>query len=140
MSARSIENDIAAAVHELLQPYIAPFHAMKIEASDGEVLVKGEVTAEDLGLTTMLRVVVNHEDDQILIPNILMPSPIKQRGLGKELIARILRVAQMHSCELFVVDLVPSFYRRLVARGAVSIEANETVLITKETDLSHKFG
>lgn len=134
-----MEHEIARAVQDLLQPHIATFHDMKVRIFDNEVLLKGQVGAEDLGLTMMLRVVVNHEHEQILIPNILMPPSMKHLGLGKQLIARILGVAKAHAFRLFVVDLVPGFHRRLVARGAIPVD-DEIVLITTDTDLSHTFA
>lgn len=140
MNADQLENEIAESVTNLLLPYLEKFHTHRIDVSYGEIEVKGQVDDKETSKTLVLRVVVNHDERQMYIPNIFMPEFMKRSGIGKQVIARILDVAESHGYHLLIVDLVPSFYNRLVKRGAVVIEEDDIVLITRETDLSHKYA
>lgn len=140
MNANGLENEIAASIEGLLLPYLEKFHTHRIDVSRSEVEVRGQVDDKETSRTRVLKVVINHDNKQICIPNIFMPEFMRQFGLGKQIIAMILDIAESHGYHLLIVDLVPSFYNRLVKRGAVVIEDGDIVLITRETDLSHKFA
>lgn len=71
--------------------------------------------------------------DQVLIQGIA-----NKEDAGKTLISLTHDAAKASGYALFVTDLVPSFYQRLVSRGATIVEANEAVQITHNTDLTHK--
>lgn len=50
------------------------------------------------------------------------------------IIARLFELASSKGYSLFILDLVPSFHRRLVARGAIALD-DDTVQITGATRL-----
>jgi len=140
MNVDRFENEVAESVKHLLFPYLEKFHTYRIIVSHGEIEVKGQVDNREVSRTLVLKAVINHGDMQIYIPNIFMPEFMRHLGIGKTVISKILDVAEAHGYKLFVVDLVQSFYDRLVERGATVCEENEVVQITRKTDLSHKFA
>lgn len=122
-----------------LQPQLDQFHHVDpIIPRPDKVLIQGTVNEHDVGKTMLINVLINHEHQQVCIPNIFMPPFMAQQGIGKTLIRLIYDAAKASGYEVFVTDLVPSFYRRLVNRGATIIEADDVVQITDKTDLTHK--
>jgi len=89
--------------------------------------------------TLVLVVDFLHDCREVQIPNILMPTAMKHQRLGKRLIKALFNAAQANGYQLLVVDLVPSFFDRLVKRGAQQVD-HETVLITADTDLEGDVG
>lgn len=89
--------------------------------------------------TMVLRLVFLNDAKQILLPNIIMPESMKWERLGKRVIKAIFDVAEARGYQLFIVDMVNSFYERMLKRNALPIDS-ETVLITQETDLTGDVG
>jgi hypothetical protein len=95
---------------------------------------------EDSEIQTLVLVVdFLHDCREVQIPNIMMPNAMKHQRLGKRLIKALFNTAHANSYQLLVVDLVPSFFDRLVKRGAQPVD-HETVLITADTDLEGDVG
>lgn len=140
MNINQLENLLSEQLRDLLSPYLEQFHSHRIEVFPGEIVIKGQVDESELSRTLVLKIIINHRDKQIYIPNIFMPKFMQHKGVGKKAISIALDVSERHGYNLFIVDLVRSFYDRLVKRGAIVCEANETVLITRATDLSHSYG
>ncbi|NRF84863.1 hypothetical protein HQ619_13040, partial [Burkholderia gladioli] len=105
MNANGLENEIAASIEGLLLPYLEKFHTHRIDVSRGEVEVRGQVDDKETSRTRVLKVVINHDNKQICIPNIFMPEFMRQFGLGKQIIAMILDIAESHGYHLLIVDL-----------------------------------
>lgn len=85
--------------------------------------------------TMVLRLLFDHHSRQIMVTNILMPPNMKHQRLGKRSIGLLYSVAEAYDYELLVVELVDSFFDRLVRRGAVAVD-DQTVKITSQTNLS----
>lgn len=135
--SKELEADIAGVIDAILQPYLQQFHEWRIEQGPGYIEVKGRVGEKDAGKTLVLRVNFSHDGRQVQIPNIFMPSPMMRgQGIGKQVIAAIREALEKYGYQLFIVDLVPSFYDRLIKRGAVCCEEGEVVLITDKTRLT----
>ena len=131
-----IEYAIESKIEQFLQPYLAKFHEYKIYSYDGTIDVKGTVNENDAGKTLVLKVLFSHENKQVAIPNIFMPEFMKRQGIGKRLIFIIHQELKKHGYQLFIIDLVQSFYDKLVQRGAIVCEEGDIVLITDETRLT----
>lgn len=140
MKNNQLENNIAESIEILLLPYLEKFHNYRINVFSGEIEIRGQVDDKETSKTLVLKILINHDDKQICIPNIFMPEFMRRNGIGKKIISTIREIAESHGYDLFIVDLVRSFYDRLVRRGAVVCEENEVVLITRETDLLHKYS
>lgn len=112
-------------------------HKPEIEQSLIEVTCRQE---EDKPTTTLvLRLHFDHRARQMLIPNILMPYRMKHQRLGKRTIGELYTVAEAYDYELLVVDLVESFFDRLVRRGAEVVD-EQTVKIRSSTNMSGDVG
>ncbi len=115
-----------------------PWYRMEVEPDQDrnqteiELLCKQDEESDRK--TIVLRLYILHEAGQMGIPNIFMPEAMVHKRFGKRTIAAIFDVCREFGYELFVVDLVPAFKRRLLARGAHEID-HETVWINENTDL-----
>ncbi|KWB64164.1 hypothetical protein WL38_20325 [Burkholderia ubonensis] len=131
-----MKDEIKCALATMLAPYHGIFHILRLsDDMDSRVIeVKGKSKAEDKHGFLMLRVVVLDEAHQVLIPNIIKPQPLTERGFGRRLIATVYEVAKKGGYDVFIVDMVPGFYRRMLEWGAAAIDA-ETVQVTDSTRL-----
>ncbi|KVR90033.1 hypothetical protein ACRPM7_02965 [Burkholderia vietnamiensis] len=129
-----MKDEIKRALATMLAPYHGVFHALRVsDDMDRRVIeVKGKSKAEDQHGFLMLRVVVLDDDRQVLIPNIIKPEPLTERGFGRRLIATVYEVAKAGGYDLFIVDMVPSFHRRMLEWGAALVD-EETVQVTDAT-------
>lgn len=85
----------------------------------------------------LLRLFINDHYKQIQISNIFLPNFMKHRGIGKKLIHKIFIISEIEHYELFIVDMVHSFYQRMIERGALPCdECDAAVQIVSETRLS----
>lgn len=103
-----------------------------------EVVV--QQTENKLTRTIVLRLSINHTNKQIHLSNIFIPITEHNKGYGFGLIHQILTVANDSGYKLFIVDMVDSFYSRMISKGAKPVrEADDAVLIDDETELlSHR--
>jgi len=85
--------------------------------------------------TLVLRVHFDHRSRQLKVTNILMPQGMQHQRLGKRTLGELYKVAEAHDYELLVVDMVASFYDRLVCRGAVVVD-DHSVKITAQMNFS----
>lgn len=61
---------------------------------------------------------------------------MKHKGIGKKLIYKIFMISEDVHYELFIVDMVNSFYQRMIKRGALPCnECDDAVQIVSETKL-----
>lgn len=139
-----IESRTIDAIKSLLEPKLSQmfwhnydFDHESHETSTLNVLCKEKETSP--AQTIVLRLVFLNEAKQILIPNIIMPESMKWERLGKGVIKAIFDVTEEMGYQLFIVDMVNSFYERMLKRNALSIDS-ETVLITRETNLTGDVG
>lgn len=139
MKNDQLEINISESIEDLLFPYLDKFFNYQIQKFPGVVVVSGQVNDKETSKTLVLKVLINHEDGEIYIPNIFVPEFMRRQGIGKKIISTIKEVADSYGYNLFIVDLVRSFYDRLVKRGAVVCKENDVVWISGKTDLSHKY-
>ena len=80
-----------------------------------------------------------HGCKQMQIPTIMMPHSMVHERLGKRTIQALYQVAEAHGYKLLVINMVQSFFERLVKRGAQEVDP-DSVLITANTDLVGDVG
>lgn len=80
-------------------------------------------------------IVLSKEYKQGYIPIILVPGFLKHNGIGKKLIKVVFGVLKRHSYELFLVQMVESFYRKMLNRGALRCEESDMLQIVETTRL-----
>jgi hypothetical protein len=111
-------------------------HTIRIQATSGEIKVGGQIDENPLTASNFLRLCFNHGARELHLPTIYVPKVLAHQNIGKTFIARIFEFAEANGYQFFIVNLVPAFYKRLVERGAQSIEFEECVRITPTTNLS----
>lgn len=84
----------------------------------------------------LLRFYIVKEYGQIQMTNIFLPVFMRYKGIGKKLISIVFTVAQKSNYDLFLVDMVNSFYRRMINRNALPCdECVDAVQIVSTTKL-----
>lgn len=84
----------------------------------------------------LLRFQICLEFQEVHLSNIFLPNFMIYKGIGKTLIQNIFDIAKKHNYYLFIIDMVPSFYERMIKRGAVPF-SDDVVRITDQTRLSN---
>lgn len=95
----------------------------------------GNPKDEKEGRYLLIRIVINRQSKSIDIPNVMIPFELKHNGFGKKIILNVYQVAQKHKYKLYLVQLVESFYNRMVKRGVKVIVPYDIVEITENTAL-----
>lgn len=95
--------------------------------------IKGNTTKEDFTRFKMLRLYKN-QSNQIIITNIYLPDNMRKKGFGMKILSIIYELSKSHGCGLFIDDMVPSFYRKMLKKGAVEMNY-EAVQIIDSTEL-----
>jgi hypothetical protein len=103
---------------------------------DGCIEIYGTTKDKKKERSILIRIVINREAKIISIPNIMIPFELKHNGFGKKIMLEIFKVVQKHSYKLYLIQMVESFYNRMVKRGAEIIMPLDVVEITKNTDLN----
>lgn len=92
----------------------------------------------------MLRLYIGCRNRQVDISNIFLPQFMRYRNIGKELIRRVFELAEREAAQVYLVDMVPSFYRRMCSCGARRCycvvngelaESGDILRITRDTRL-----
>lgn len=97
---------------------------------------KDEYNPEKQANCILLRLFINYEYGQILISNIFLPDFMRYKGIGKKLIFNLFVISEKETYELFLIDMVESFYQRMIKRSALPCEnCNDAVQIVSETKL-----
>lgn len=145
----TIQELIKKAVSDLLEPYKEKnkdkrfdFETVDFQCSDNiyQVEVKGyyqsEYRPKEQTPFVLLRLLVNYECKQVLISNIFLPEFMRYNGIGKKIIYNIFTILEKEDYTLFLVDMVSSFYSKMIKRGAIPCEeCDDAVRIVKETRL-----
>ena len=85
-------------------------------------------------LTKVLRAEFLHDEQHVYITNIFMPRTMTGNRLGKQVIKAMYDACTKHGYTLMIVDMVDSFYRRMLERGAGRID-DDSVQILSSTNL-----
>lgn len=97
---------------------------------------KDEYESEKQTKFILLRFYIYNEYRQIQISNIFLPTFMRYRGIGKKLIYTIFTISEKEQYELFIVDMVNSFYQKMIKRGALPcMECDDAVQIVSNTKL-----
>ena len=92
--------------------------------------------------TPFILLVVYVYDDfkQIQIPNIFLPASMHHHNIGLNMLNEIRKISNKYNYELFIVDMVNSFYHRMLRREAFPCtDCDDAVCIKTTTDLNSHF-
>lgn len=149
----AIQDIIKVEISNFLEPFKEKYKKEKFdfEFNDWQMVdnkyyveVKGyyqnEYKIDELTPFVLLRLYIYHEWKQIQITNIFLPQFMRKNGIGKEIIKKIFNIGKQRDYTLFIVDMVQSFYYRMIKRGAIPAkEVEDAVQIVSNTDLSNKY-
>lgn len=142
---KRIEQEVTSILMPLTSLYKQQGFDFKIQIdcySDEKVIVEvwGYYNDEfEIGKKTefiLLRLHVCNDFSQIHIPNIFLPAFMQHNGIGKKLIHKVFLISKEINYKLFIVDMVDSFYQRMIKRGALPCrDCYDAVEIVSETRL-----
>lgn len=96
---------------------------------------KNEYDNSKLDDFIMLGMIISSKYKQVQIGNIFLPQFMKHNGIGKKMISKIFGLSEKYGYELYIVDMVDSFYNKMINRGALPCDHYDAVKIVKETKL-----
>lgn len=85
---------------------------------------------------SLIKIHINRESKRIDISNIIIPFALKHNGFGKKILSEIYFITKKHKYKLHLVQMVESFYNRMILRGAKVISELDIVEITQNTKLN----
>lgn len=129
-----LETEILDAIKPLLAPSLEKLNSHKFDAQPGLLEVKCRQN-EGEPPSTLLRLQTLHQQKKVNISSVNIPAAMKGHGLGKKLIKEIYIAAKAHGYEVFVTDMTPDFYQRLLRRGA-RLHNDDVVQINDDTVLA----
>lgn len=147
---KNIHQQLIEAITDYLQPYRDNYVEQCFEFEIAEdwntdttyrVEVKGyykdKHKPEKQTPFILLRFFINYEWEQIQISNIFLPDFMRYQRIGKKLIGIIFAISEKEHYELYIVDMVYSFYNKMIERGALPCDdCDDAVQIVSETKLS----
>lgn len=110
---------------------------IQIDVSDQCIELIAPVDPTDQNSIIRIVIFFLHDSKQIQIPNIIVPRQLKYSGNGKHMIRIIYEIGKQHRYDVFIVDMVESFYQKMIARGAIPVDA-DSVQIIDTTNLEGK--
>lgn len=129
----SISTKLKEAVGIFLTPLFEHMYSYEIDAWDDEFVVIVHVTENELSRTKLVRLYINNQDRQLQLTNIFIPVEYKNKGYGFGLIHTILQVANEMNYDLFIVDMVNSFYNRMIEKGAKRVVGYEDAVMVDDS-------
>lgn len=117
-------------IHKFLEKTVYDF-IVEHNLKDGFLpiyCVRGEVSVK-----SFIRILLDHEERIVDLPNIILPTSLRHKGLGLKLISEIYSVSKRMGYKLQLSMMVEIFYNRMVTRGATIIDF-ETVEINDKTN------
>ena len=133
-----INDHIVDAVYQFIDsnPLMSQNHSYNDYNSENTVeFYSTDTSTSNRSRGILIRLVINRQSKNIEISNILIEQSLKYNGFGKKIIKEIYKIATKHNYRLFLVQMVPSFYQRMIKRGANVIAFEDIVEITATTSL-----
>lgn len=91
---------------------------------------------DEIESQSFIRVVVHRRERIVAISNIYLSPYMQHQGLGKKAISVIYDICKRLNYKLHLVQMVESFYMRMLNRGAEVIVPYDTLEITDTTNLN----
>ncbi len=136
-----IEETVSSYLHPFQEDYKDQAFDFSIDSYFNGVEVTGyyknEYKPDETTLFVLLRLSILHDCKQVHISNIFLPRFMHHRAIGKHMIGNIFGISKQQEYDLFIVDMVNSFYCRMIGRGALPcIGCDDAVQIVDTTNLS----
>lgn len=134
-----MEIDIRTGIKELTVRFLSIYHG---DMYDYEGFINRDVVevyafskADKTEKIPLMRLGVSDVNEQIYISNLFTPENLKHNGIGKKLIRIVFEIGTGYGFDTVLVDLVDSFRRRMIERGALETNEYDQLMIVEETRL-----
>jgi len=132
----NINQAIEFVCKNFLDNYLKTLYSHRILNNDNIIEVHGQRKKEDSAGFILIRILINEENGEVLIPNIFVPLEDRGNNVGLGLLKMIFLISDRLSYNVCLVDLVDSFYDKMLQRGALQTELYDALQIVESTDLS----
>lgn len=112
-----------------LEKLLPPFVAGDVICSTNEVISR-----------PFVRIIISRENGYVAITNFHLDMKYQHRNIGKDFLKLLFALCQQLQFRLLLLDCMPTFYDRMIARGAAVIQANDHLEITLDTDLENHYS
>lgn len=147
--ASIIPNEIEKEISTFLEPYKKDYLDQHFDFQIGyfqsddntyQLEIRGshrhKYKPDEQASFVLLRLFIYSEWNQIQITNIFLPDFMRYNGIGKKIISKIFTISEQEQYSLFLVDMVNSFYNKMIKRGAIPCDnCDDAVQIIAETQL-----
>ena len=106
-----------------------------VDNRNDRIEIIGQLSANNRDEIIRILIVLSKDFEQGYIPILFVPSVLKHNGIGKRMIRVVYDVLKKHRYELFHVQMVESFYRSMLNRGALRCEESDMLQIVETTCL-----
>lgn len=138
----TITDELRQAINSFLSPVFP--HSLEVTSTYGafpetiRAELKGISNETHDTLVLMLKII--DRSQLIALPNLFIPLAERNQGYGFGLLDTIRTVANKNGYTFVITEIVPSFYERLLAKGAKRLpDFNDALLIDDEVNLlSHR--
>jgi len=121
-------------IHKFLEKVVSDFiNEWSIGKSDNKTFIY--CSNDEVEVKSLIRLLPYLEDRVVYLTNIMIPTELRHKGLGKLLIKQVFTICQRLKYRLVLQDVVESFSKSLEKRNAKFLDF-DTIEITKETNLS----
>lgn len=86
----------------------------------------------------VLELYFSHQSQIIYVPTILVNGKLFHTGTGMKMLRTVFDICESFKYELYIVNMVPSFFKRMIDRGAIQSDL-DAVRISKDTDLTYHY-
>lgn len=128
-----VEENIVDNLEKFINSFVSNYTFSSSTHNGIEIFGYNKTNKNDI--FCLIRVILNNQDNQIYIPTIFVPAEMEHQGIGKKMIYIIYHIGTRYGYDVFVTDLVESFYNKLLIRGAETCDQPDILQITENTNL-----
>lgn len=127
---------------DILNPIFLSAHEGVLNYSDdNQIILKSQMNKNSNVLTSVLGLITLGEkdgsQDEVHLHTIFIPESFREQGYGFGVINKLREVCNQYNYDFYIVNMVPSFYNRMIQKGAV-VADEDSVLVTQDTQLLQK--
>lgn len=122
-------------IHKFFEKAVSDFiNEWSIGKSDNETFIY--CSNDEVEVKSLIRLLPYRENRVVYLTNIMLPTELRHKGLGKLLIKKIFTICQRLKYRLVLQNVVESFSKSLEKRDVKFLDF-DTIEITNETNLNY---
>ena len=132
-----IDRHIAKSIYNAIEsnPIFTNNYEYRVNGNYNEITFYRTLKSDVSDSALLIRLIINRESQTISISNILIPNDLKFNSFGKKIIKEIYTTSKKYNYQVYLVQMVESFYNQMVERNAKIIDPLDIVEITDQTIL-----